>query len=82
MSTPRDLFALVVGFLGVTLLLCVGGIIVLAGFDKAVPSILENIATGCSVGIAGLLARTPTTGPQEVQVVNSPQYPVPVEESS
>jgi len=80
-STPRNIFALVVIFLGGTLLLCVGGIIALAAWDRTIPTILENIATGCSVGIAGLLARTPTSGPQEVQVVNGPAYPVPVEES-
>lgn len=51
---------IVVVFVGVTLLACVAGIIVLALQSIAIPDILQNIASGAVAGLIGLLvpART------------------------
>ncbi len=60
MPTHRQSFDLVIGFLGVTLVLCVAGGIALALDDKPIPGMVENVALACLAAIAGLLARTPT----------------------
>lgn len=80
--TDRRVFLFVVLFLGGTLLVTVGGIAVLAGLDKSVPGILENVAVGCLTGLAGLLARGPSDEPQEVRVTNrGPAEAVPTEDA-
>ena len=80
--TDRSVFRAVVLFLGGTLALAVVGIAVLAGLDKAIPGILENVAVGCLTGLAGLLARGPSDEPQDVRITNRPAEAVPVEETS
>ena len=79
--TDRNVFRAVVLFLGGTLALTVLGIAVLAGIDKAIPGILENVAVGCLTGLAGLLARGPSDEPQQVVVTNRPDEAVPVEDA-
>lgn len=79
--TDRNVFRAVVLFLGGTLVVTVVGIAVLAGLDKAVPGILENVAVGCLTGLAGLLARGPSDEPQDVRVVQPHGQPVPVEDA-
>jgi hypothetical protein len=56
MTVNEKLFMYVVIFLGVALLLCVGGIIFLVANDNSVPDILQNIASGVVAGLIGLLA--------------------------
>lgn len=79
--TDRGVFRAVVLFLGGTLVVTVVGIAVLAGLDKGVPGILENIAVGCLTGLAGLLARGPSDEPQQVVVTNRADEAVPVEDA-
>lgn len=69
--------AIVAGCLGGVLLLCVVAIAGLAGVDKTVPGILENLASGALGALAALLARV--GGADEVKVVNPPHQPVPVD---
>jgi hypothetical protein len=71
-------YNLVVFTLGATLALCVLSIAVLAGLDKAIPGILENVTVGCLTGLAGIVTRPPQDE-QRVTVVNTPNDPVPVE---
>lgn len=78
--TDRRIFLAVVLFLGGTLLASVAAIAVLAGTGSPIPGILENVAVGCLTGLAGLLARGPSTEPQPVVVTNSAATPVPVEQ--
>lgn len=61
MKVNENVFVVVVGFLGVTLLLCVGGIIWLSATEHTVPDILQNIASGVVAGLIGLLV-TPKAG--------------------
>jgi hypothetical protein len=77
--SDRRIFLSVVLFLGASLLLTLLGIAVLAGLDKSVPGILENIAVGCLTGLAGLLAKGPADT-QEVTVRQPAGQPVPVED--
>lgn len=79
--TDRRIFLAVVMFLGGTLLASVVAIAGLAGTDHAVPGILENVAVGCLTGLAGLLARGPSTEPQAVVVTNNEAEPVPVNDA-
>ena len=46
---------MVIGFVGATLLVCVAGILWLAGTGNTVPDILQNIASGALAGLIGLL---------------------------
>lgn len=59
MSLNERAFGIVIVFLGVALLSCVGGIIFLTGTGNTVPDILENTTTGIVTGLIGLLVRTP-----------------------
>ncbi len=66
------------GLVGI-LLLSVTGIIVLTGFDKTSPDVLDNLASGALGALAALLARVGSE-PQAVEVVNrGPAEAVPVE---
>lgn len=78
--SDRRIFLAVVLFLGGTLVLTVGGIAVLAGLERSVPGILENIAVGCLTGLAGLLAKGPADAPSEVVVRQPVGEPVPTVE--
>lgn len=55
MKVNENVFAVVVGFLGVTLLVCVGGIIWLSATEHSIPDILQNVASGIVAGLIGLL---------------------------
>ncbi len=48
--------ALVIGFVGITLLGSVVGIVVLALNTQPVPDVLQNVAVGALTGLVGLLA--------------------------
>lgn len=62
--------------LGGVLLLSVVAVAVLAGLDRPVPGIIENLASGALGALAALLARV---GTDDVRVVNSgPGEAVPV----
>lgn len=52
MNTP---IRLVIGFVGVTLLAALIGIIVLASEGQGIPDVLQNIAVGALTGLVGLL---------------------------
>lgn len=55
--TPGDaLVGRVIGFVGTVALLCVAGVIGLAGLDRDVPAILEHTTTGAVTGLVALLA--------------------------
>lgn len=57
---------LVIGFVGLTLLVALGGIIVLAVTDHSTPDVLQNIAIGALTGLVGLLV--PAGGREAVTV--------------
>jgi membrane associated rhomboid family serine protease len=64
MNLNERAFGMVVIFLGVTLLLCVGAITFLAATsEQTIPDILQNIASGVVAGLIGLLVRTPNQPP-------------------
>lgn len=52
MNTP---IRLVIGFVGITLLAALIGIIVLASQGLGIPDVLQNIAVGALTGLVGLL---------------------------
>lgn len=52
MTTP---IRLVIGFVGITLLAALVGIVVLAAQANPVPDVLQNIAVGALTGLVGLL---------------------------
>lgn len=55
-------------FVGLTLLVCVVGIIVLAfgaGSGRPIPDILQNIASGALAGLIGLLVNPDKTAAEE-----------------
>lgn len=66
MKLNQGAFGYVVVFLGITLLICVGGIIFLASTHNGIPDILQNIASGVVAGLIGLLVQTPHQAPPEV----------------
>lgn len=74
--TDRKIFSILVGALSATLLLCVGGVIVLLALGDPVDDILKQAITGLITGLLGLFARQPT---QQVEVINEARNPVPVE---
>ena len=50
-------------FVGLTLLVATGGVILLALNEQAVPDVLQNIAVGALTGLVGLLV--PSSGRSE-----------------
>lgn len=80
MSDRRTFFAVIV-VLGATLLICVAGIIALTMQGLTAPDILENVTVGALTGLAGLLARGPSSEPQTVTVRQPADEPVPVEDA-
>lgn len=72
------LSVLVAGGLVGVLLLSVVSLSVLAGLDKPVPGVLENLAAGALGALAALLARVGGEA-ERVEVVNTTDQPVPVE---
>lgn len=77
--TDRRIYLTVVLILGGALLACVVAISVLAGLGKGIPDILQNLAVGSLTGLAGLLSKGPSDEPQDVNVVNRRNEPVPVD---
>lgn len=74
---------MVAGFLGLSSLLIISGLILLASMGRIVPEPLATLG-GAAIGALGsLLARTATeerrVEPVAVEVKNSPSQPVPVE---
>lgn len=57
------LYMLVVGFVGLCLILCVVGIVLLslANPQRTVPDVLQNVTVGSLTGLVGLLVRPPST---------------------
>jgi hypothetical protein len=55
-------YLLVVGFVGVCLLACVVGIVVLslANPQRTIPDVLQNVTVGSLTGLVGLLVRPPS----------------------
>lgn len=72
------LSTLVAGGLVGVLVLSVLALSVLAGLDKPVPGVLENLAAGALGALGALLARVGGET-ERVEVVNTAARPVPVE---
>ncbi len=82
-STDRVTVQMVAGFLGLSGLLIISGLILLASMGRDIPDPLSTLG-GAAIGALGsLLARTATeerrSEPVSVEVKNSPSQPVPVE---
>lgn len=58
-------YLLVVTFVGLCLIGCVVGIIVLslANPQRTIPDVLQNVTVGSLTGLVGLLVRPPSSGP-------------------
>ena len=63
MEINAKAFGYTVLFLGVAFLMCIGGVIGLAAFEKDVPDILTQLATLIAGGLIGMLVKTPTQPP-------------------
>lgn len=61
MNAP--VYRLVVGFVGLCLILCVVGIILLSiqNPQRSIPDVLQNVTVGSLTGLVGLLVRPPST---------------------
>lgn len=70
-------FQMVLLFLGLALILCIGGVIGLSIADKPVDDILKQGITGIVTGLIGLLVRSPLD-PADTQNVNVTNKAVPV----
>ena len=90
MNTDRMTVQMVVGFIGLSSLLIIGGLIALAFNGRPLPDQLATLG-GATIGALGsLLARTftseqhpaqppdPLPNPLPVEIKNSPEKPVPV----
>ncbi len=82
-STDRVTVQMVAGFLGLSGLLIISGLILLASMGRDIPEPLSTLG-GAAIGALGsLLARTATDerrpDPVAVEVHNPPSHPVPVE---
>lgn len=69
---------LVIIFLGVATLLCVGGGLWLASDGIEIPEFVVAVGGGAIGALSGILSKT-STGPQEVKVVESEHDPVVVQ---
>ncbi len=63
MNLNEKSFGMVIVFLGVALLTCIGGIIGLTATDHPVPDVLQNLGVGVLGGLVGMLVRTPQQPP-------------------
>ena len=82
-GTDRVTVQMVAGFLGLSGLLIISGLILLASMGRDIPDPLSTLG-GAAIGALGsLLARTATeerrSEPVSVEVKNTPSQPVPVE---
>jgi hypothetical protein len=61
----RNVYLLVVGFVGACLLVCMFGIILLSiqQPQRTIPDVLQNVAVGSLTGLVGLLVRPPSSTP-------------------
>lgn len=73
MSIDTKQFETAIKFLGATMMVCVLGIIVLAGFEKPIPDVLQNIAIGTMTGLVGLLVQKRPDESNPIPVSISPQ---------
>lgn len=85
-STDRVTVQMVAGFLGLSGLLIISGLILLAAMGREVPEPLATLG-GAAIGALGsLLARTATEErrpePVAVEVKNTPSQPIPVDTES
>lgn len=55
-NNAPSILSIVVIIVGLTILLCVGGMIYLVGQDRAIPGTLETITVAGITGLLGLLA--------------------------
>lgn len=70
----RRVFDVLVYFLGLSLILCIAGVIFLLATDNPVDDILKQTITGLVTGLLGLMVRAPASpddDPQPVHVVNA-----------
>lgn len=70
---------LVIFFLGVTGLLGLAGMGILAYQEKPIPGEGIAIVAGAIAAISAILSRTSGDNPQPVEIVNVPDEPVPVD---
>jgi predicted phage tail protein len=56
--SDKRFYQIVVRFLGLTMLICTGGAIALAFFDKGIPDIIVAIGSAAIGALAGLFAPT------------------------
>lgn len=70
----QKMFNTIVIFLGISLLMCVGGVIVLSVTGNSVDDILKQAITGIITGLLGLMVRTPGGQPD-----GTPDDPVHVD---
>ncbi len=63
MKLNERAFGLTVAFLGVALILCIGGIVGLSAVDKAIPDALQLVTGLVGGGLVGLLSQTPQQAP-------------------
>lgn len=83
MTTSRGIFLAVICFLGLALLISVGGVIGLAAFGIASPDLLKEVSVGALAGLSGMLVHPPAGGDaQPVVVQQPPNQPVPVDPSN
>ena len=79
MSVPSRVFFAVIVFLGVALLICLGGAIALELHGDAIPDLLKEIGVGALTGLTGLLVQHQPTDPTPVVVKQPDDDPVPVD---
>lgn len=72
-------FKLLIGFLGATVIICALGGLVLTGMSKTVPDSIIGLGSAALGGLTAAFLRPPFEEPQNVNVVNRPDDPVPVD---
>ena len=79
----RKMYDRLVSFLGIALLMCIAGIIILLVVDRSVDDILKQTTGMLVTGLLGLMVRAPASpddDPTPVHVVNAgPTEAVPVD---
>ena len=78
MSVPRGAFFAVIVFLGLALLICLGGAIGLTLDGDPLPDLLKEVAVGCLAGLTGMLVQH-QSDPTPVVVQQPVDQPVPVD---
>ena len=75
----RKMYDRLVTFLGIALLMCIGGIIVLLAVGKPVDADLKTITGMLVTGLLGLMVRAPASADDEPMPVNVVNTPLPVD---